>query len=402
MGSRSAFCCLIIGIILIATGFFMLLNFDITEWNAQTIFKTKLKLEDVYKMIRNYNEGDVAKEKQLEHDFERVLNNLDHDSYLYLYCQSSKKEQPWVYHPKMDFPVKTTQAAGVTTKITTTTLPSRERLNEQLELEMKKFYLKSVYNIIICRSEKIYVTIIVIFTFIGSLFVIFASIKIYTSIYKCDIKSATESNVQNEVVVEINEEDAADRCGLIMCFRSLCPKSKSNRSAFNRYETSMIRPNSLILVNRKVSQDRKANEHNAPFIYEDLPAFYTAQNSQLSNNLNASFTLQNSFDCRNTSLKNPDHLVRLKVPSLSPVPPSTPVPLIFSPQDEKSQTEFDTCPVHNPSPKISKDLLSADAAAPKKTDKKRLRTKPRFSENTNNNTKKELLIEVDDYTETSF
>lgn len=387
----------------------MLINFDISEWNSQSIFKTKLKLNEVYKMIKNYNENrslqsQAAKEKKLENDFEKVLKNLDHDSYLYLYCQSRKKEQPWVYHPKMDYPDKTTRIAAVTIE-STTTLPDQERLNEQIELELKKFYLKSLYNILICRSEKIYVIMIVISTFFGSLFIICASIKIYTNIYKNDVQSPDTQSIQNDVIVEMNEENSTDRCSLIICLRTLFGKSKSNRSAYNRYETSMVRPNSLILVNRKIAQDQKANENKAPFIYEDLPAFYTTQNSQVSQNLNGSSTLQNSFDCRNNSLKNPDHLVRLQVPSISPVPPSTPIPLIFFPQDDKSQTESDSCPVHNPARKISKDSSNFSSAnhqfkgsRKNETDKKRLRSKSRLSDNLH----KDSLVEVSDYTETSF
>lgn len=169
----------------------MLYSFDINEWNAKSIFKPKININEIVSMIKNYNNenDETLQSKQLEIDFKTLLNNLDHDSYLYLYCQLKKPERKWMYHPKQEFPITTTAPSllQVTLKDTNdfTLFANKDPItDDQLKsIELKRFYLKSIYSVLICRSEKVYFVLIVSCIFIGSIFVVCGTIRIYISTY---------------------------------------------------------------------------------------------------------------------------------------------------------------------------------------------------------------------------
>ena len=178
MASKNSLFNLLVGGLLIALGFLMLLNFDITEWDSKHLFKAKLNRDELVQMIRRFNDKTLNETRaaNLEDDFHAILNNLDVDSYLYFYCQLSKKPmRMWVYHPKQEFPIPTPNQF--------TTLPADQKrlLDEELKetLENKKFYLKNLYSFIICKSEKVYMAIIICFTFIGSLFMLCGCVQFY-------------------------------------------------------------------------------------------------------------------------------------------------------------------------------------------------------------------------------
>lgn len=174
-------CYLCLGIIIITLSFIMLLNFDIREWNVRTIFKAQINLNEVVKLVKNYNENKPeSRPARLEHDFKEILNGMEHDSYLYLYCQIREPERKWVYHPRQEFPITTTQPNLIT-------LESDRRIIEQQlfdRLQKKKFYLKSIYSYLICQSEKVYFLLIILCTLIGSALTICGAIKVYINIYE--------------------------------------------------------------------------------------------------------------------------------------------------------------------------------------------------------------------------
>jgi hypothetical protein len=324
MKLKIAYSSVVFGSLMILGSFFMLLNFDISEWNNTNLFRAKLNLDDIKKMINNYNENvaisNETKLSNLENDFTNILNKLDVDAYLYFYCQLAKKPvRMWVYHPKQDFPIPSETSTTTTTlndkniELLTVNKKLEQQQQQQIDekFEFKKFYLKQFYHLVICKSEKIYMTIIIIFALCGCFIMFFGCFKIYINAYRLETKKTRNQcaindldnvdhlNSKNEKITKRKHQNYKCCCS----FGSLTidqdkQQEASNNLATNRAENLALKENlkspslsqkSLNFLNLKFlkrsseQSNLKENkellrlENNCPFIYDELPEFLTTK-----------------------------------------------------------------------------------------------------------------------------
>ena len=312
---HSGFICLGFGICVITLSFVMLYTFDIREWNVRTIFKAQVNLNELVKMVKNYNENSPeTRPAKLEAAFKEVLNSMEQESYLFLYCQMREPERLWVYHPRQEFPITTTLPNLIT-------LDVNHIVEQQLldRLQKKKYYLKSIYSYLICQSEKVYFLIVIISSLTGCVLIICGSIKIYAN--NCGENGHKQKNhVEEAAENEEKSEEQTEGCCLRVLLKTLYTEIRPSRnasgtSAFSRLEANLLRPNtnSFMLVKqclptgsdtegpipsdvREMKARAAKKELMAPFIYEDLPAFYQNQPSTSNSVLNTSVSQQDNWD----------------------------------------------------------------------------------------------------------